>query len=190
MDYENMLYNQIEEHALLFSKIKDLRDEIIDSAKVIAAVLQKGNKVLICGNGGSAADSQHFAAELTGRFEKERESLPAIALAADASILTAIGNDFGFDAIFDKQVKGLGQKGDVLIGVSTSGNSANVVRAVSQARAIGLHTIGLLGRDGGEIRPIVHIPVVVPHVATARIQEMHRFILHCWANMIESELFP
>ena len=189
MDHENMLCNQIEEHTLLFAKIKDFRNEIICSAKVIAAVLHKGNKVLICGNGGSAADSQHFAAELIGRFEKERESLPAIALTADASILTAVGNDYGFDAIFERQVKGLGQKGDVLIGVSTSGNSANVVRAVSQARAMGLHTIGLLGKDGGEIRPIVHIPVVVPHAVTARVQEVHRFILHCWVSMIESELF-
>ena len=128
-----MLQEFIEEHMVLF-KLVDKIDNIEKSAKVLVKALQEGNKILICGNGGSAADSQHFAAELIGRFEKERESLPAIALTTDTSILTAVGNDYGYDFVFERQVKGLGRRGDVLVGISTSGNSSNVIRAVESAK--------------------------------------------------------
>ena len=188
-DLREVLKTFIGQHIDLFLRIKDI-EHILKSAEVLVKSLQDSNKILICGNGGSASDSQHFAAELIGRFEKERESLPAIALTTDSSILTAVGNDYGFDAIFEKQVKGLGRKGDVLIGVSTSGNSPNVIRAINQAKTQGVNTIGLLGKDGGKIGQIVDIPVIVPHTVTARIQEVHLFILHYWASVIERELFP
>ena len=188
-DHRELLQIFIAEHIDLFIKIKKM-DSILDSSEILINSLQGANKILICGNGGSAADSQHFAAELIGRFEKERDSLPAIALTTDTSILTAVGNDYGFDAVFERQVKGLGRKGDVLIGISTSGNSPNVIRAINQAKAQGVQTIGLLGKDGGKIGQIVDIPVIVPHSVTARIQEVHLFILHYWASVIEKELFP
>jgi D-sedoheptulose 7-phosphate isomerase len=188
-DLRELLQIFVAEHIGLFFKIKEM-DRVLDSSEILVKSLKGGNKILICGNGGSAADSQHFAAELIGRFEKERDSLPAIALTTDTSVLTAIGNDYGFDAVFEKQVKGLGKKDDVLIGISTSGNSPNVIRAINQAKAQGLHTIGLLGKDGGQIGQLVDIAVIVPHAVTARIQEVHLFILHYWASVIERELFP
>jgi D-sedoheptulose 7-phosphate isomerase len=155
----------------------------------LVETLRSGKKILICGNGGSASDSQHFAAELIGRFEKERDSLPAIALTTDTSILTALGNDFGYDCIFDRQVYGLGKPGDVLVGISTSGNSVNVIRAVEAANAKRMCSIGLLGRGGGKIRDLVDLSIIVPHDVTARIQEVHEFILHYWAGVIENEVF-
>ena len=130
---KKMLQKFIEEHVVLFQLVEKIHN-IDKSAKVLMKTLREGNKILICGNGGSAADSQHFAAELIGRFEKERESLPAIALTTDTSILTAVGNDYGYDFVFEKQVKGLGRRGDVLVGISTSGNSSNVIRAVESAK--------------------------------------------------------
>ena len=189
MDHENLLYSQLDEHTSLFTRVKGLHRDLLRSAKVLTGVLRNGNKVLVCGNGGSAADAQHFAAELIGRFEKDRAPLPALALTTDTSILSAVGNDYGFDTVFERQVKGLGIKGDVLVGISTSGNSPNVSRAVSQAKAQGLHTIGLLGNDGGKIGTMVETAVIVPHAVTARIQEVHVFILHYWASVIERELF-
>ena len=188
-DHRELLHVFVAEHIDLFFKINKI-DSILDSSEILINSLKGANKILICGNGGSAADSQHFAAELIGRFEKERDSLPAIALTTDTSILTAVGNDYGFDAVFERQVKGLGRKGDVLIGISTSGNSPNVIRAINQAKAQGVQTIGLLGKDGGKIGQIVDISVIVPHGVTARIQEVHLFILHYWASVIEKELFP
>lgn len=187
-DLRELLQIFVAEHIDLFFKIKEM-DRVLDSSEILVKSLKGGNKILICGNGGSAADSQHFAAELIGRFEKERDSLPAIALTTDSSVLTAIGNDYGFDAVFEKQVKGLGKKDDVLIGISTSGKSLNVIRAINQAKAQGLHTIGLLGKDGGQIGLLVDIAVIVPHAVTGRIQEVHLFILHYWASVIERELF-
>lgn len=181
-------YKLLDEHIEIFQKIRD-NLIIFDSAKHIKEALKK-NKILICGNGGSAADSQHFAAELIGRFEKDRDSLPAIALTTDTSILTAVGNDYGYDSIFAKQVNGLGKEGDVLIGISTSGNSENVIMAVEAAKEKKMTTIGLLGKDGGKLKDMVDFPVVVPHDVTARIQEVHIFILHFWAAVIERELFP
>ena len=142
-------------------------------------------KLLICGNGGSAADSQHFAAELVGRFIKERRALPAIALTANSSNLTAIGNDFGFDKVFERQVEGLGKKEDLLVVISTSGNSENLVKAVKKAQEIGMDTIALLGKNGGKLKGMCKNEIIVPSGDTQRIQEMHIFIIHLLCELIE-----
>jgi D-sedoheptulose 7-phosphate isomerase len=155
---------------------------------LLSAAIAKGRKILICGNGGSAADAQHFAAELVGRFERERSAWPAIALTTDTSILTAIGNDYGFAEVFARQVRGLGQKEDVFIGISTSGNSENVIQAVTAAKEAGMQTIGLLGHDGGALKSQTDHAIVVRDPKTARIQEAHILILHYWAMLIEEQM--
>ena len=147
--------------------------------------LQQGGKLLWCGNGGSAADAQHLATECMVRLEAEREPLPAIALTTDTSLLTAAGNDHGFETIFARQVAGLGRPGDVLLAISTSGNSPNIVRAVEEARRRGLHTLGLLGKDGGRLKEIVHIALVVPSSNTQRIQEVHITVGHILCGALE-----
>jgi len=158
------------------------------TAQAVIAALKNGGKILLCGNGGSAADCQHIAAELIGRFQKERKSLPAIALTTDTSILTALANDYSFDIIFSRQLEGLGKKGDVLVGISTSGNSPNVVKAVEQANKMGIKTIAMTGRDGGMLARIADIAIVVPSAKTARIQESHVALLHAVCEVVEDEL--
>lgn len=182
-------FNFLDEHNILFSKLNEIAPDVIKAGELIANTLKIGNKVLICGNGGSASDAQHFAAELVGRFEKERKALPAIALTTDTSILTALGNDYGYDTIFSRQVEGLGTTGDILVGISTSGNSKNVILAMETAKNNGIKSIGLLGRDGGALASKCDMAVVVPHSVTARIQEAHIFIIHFWAAYVEKELF-
>jgi D-sedoheptulose 7-phosphate isomerase len=150
--------------------------------------ISSGHKLLFCGNGGSAGDAQHLAAELVGRLVRNRRALPGLALSTDSSALTCIGNDFGFDEVFARQVEGLGQAGDVLFAISTSGRSRNVTRAVQVAREQGMATVGLLGRDGGELAGLVDIPIVVPAQDTARIQEAHIFIGHVICAEIERGL--
>lgn len=150
--------------------------------------LRKGCKLIFFGNGGSAADSQHLAAEFVGRYEKERPALPAIALTTDTSILTAVGNDYGFDAVFERQIEALGKPGDVAFAVSTSGNSRNVIRAVQKAKTLGLATIGFLGRSGGDLRSLVDIPIVVPSQKTSRIQESHILIGHILCERVDEAL--
>jgi D-sedoheptulose 7-phosphate isomerase len=147
-----------------------------------------GNKVMVCGNGGSAADSQHFAAEIIGRFENDRIALPAIALTTDTSALTAIANDYGYEFIFSRQVEGMGNIGDALVGISTSGNSENIINAVESAKEKKMKTIGLLGQNGGKLSAIVNYPVIIPHDITARIQEAHIFIIHFWCALIEKQI--
>lgn len=159
-------------------------------AQILVEALGTGRKVLIMGNGGSAADAQHFAAELVGRFLINRRALPAIALTTDSSILTAIGNDFGFDEIFQRQIEALAEPGDVVVGISTSGNSPNVLRALAAARASGCQTIGLLGKDGGAIASQVDLALVVPSEETPRIQEAHVTIIHILCDLVEQTLFP
>ncbi len=166
-----------------------LSGEVFRCAERIADALAKGNKVLIMGNGGSAADSQHFAAELVGRFAMERKGLPAIALTTDTSILTAVGNDYGYDAIFTRQVEALARPGDIVIGLSTSGNSSNVFQAICRAKEIGCETIGLLGRDGGSLAGVVDRCLTIPVAETPRIQEAHIAILHILCDVIEKNLF-
>lgn len=183
-----MFADILERHLACFKQLPALERQVDDIAKRLTGVIAGGHKVLICGNGGSAADAQHFAAELIGRFEKERAAWPAVALTTDTSILTAVGNDYGFDQVFARQVQGLGRSGDALIGISTSGNSGNVVKAVQAARAQGMYTVGLLGKDGGAIKPLVDSAIVIADPATARIQEAHSFILHYWAMVIENRI--
>jgi D-sedoheptulose 7-phosphate isomerase len=153
------------------------------------AALAAGRKMLVCGNGGSAADAQHIAAELVGRYQKERRGLPAIALTTDTSILTSIGNDYGFEAVFARQVEALAGPGDVLIGISTSGNSPNVEKAILRARELGgIVTAAFLGRDGGRIKPLVDYAIVVPATETARIQECHITFGHILCELVEARL--
>ncbi len=180
-----MFLKTLQQHMDCLTGLQKLAEPIQKAGDLLTRTIQSRHKILICGNGGSASDAQHFAAELIGRFEKERSAWPAIALTTDTSILTAVGNDYGFADVFARQVQGLGKKGDALIGISTSGRSPNVLRAVAAAKDQGMSTIGLLGRDGGELLSQVAHPIVIEHAKTARIQEAHIFILHFWAMMIE-----
>lgn len=157
--------------------------------KEIISAFKKNKKVLICGNGGSAADSQHFAAELVGRFKKERKALPAISLTTNTSIITAIGNDYGFENIFSRQIEALGDEGDILIGISTSGNSKNVVKAVKEARKKNIKAIGLLGSGGGLLKDLCDISLVVGSDDTPRVQESHILVIHLICDIIEQRLF-
>jgi D-sedoheptulose 7-phosphate isomerase len=163
--------------------------ETIDAcAQTLAAALRGGHKILVMGNGGSAADAQHLAAELVGRFLRERKALPAIALTTDSSILTAVGNDYGFDRVFERQVQALAVPGDAVIGISTSGNSPNVLLALQAAKAAGCTTVGLLGRDGGKIAPLVDINLLVSSTQTPHIQEVHAIIVHILCDLVEQAL--
>ena len=162
-------------------------DHILAQAADMAERLKRGCRILVCGNGGRAADAQHFAAELSGRYVKERRALAGIALTVDTSALTAIGNDYGFDRVFSRQVEALGRPGDLLVGISTSGNSANVIQAVLAARSLGLRTLGLLGRDGGQLKDLVDDALVVPSGVTARIQEIHMMTYHFWCEAIDTQ---
>ena len=158
-------------------------------SEILAAALKLGNKVLLFGNGGSAADAQHIAAELVGRFAFDRPALPALALSVNSSCVTAIGNDYGFDRAFSRQVEALARPGDVAIGISTSGNSPNVVLGLTVAKKMGLHTVALTGRSGGELKHQVDHCICVPSSETPRIQECHILIGHIISGLVEQELF-
>lgn len=159
------------------------------AARSMARSLAGGGKILVCGNGGSAADAQHMTGELLGRFLMERPSLPAVALTVDSSTLTAVGNDYGYDEVFSRQVSGLGREGDVLVAISTSGNSANVVKALEAARAQGMITVGLSGKGGGCMVPLCDHLLDVPHRHTPLIQEMHETCMHLLCQLIDHYLF-
>ena len=165
-----------------------LSGDILEAANRIKVCLKKGGKLILMGNGGSAGDSQHIAAELIGRFKKERKAIPAIALTVATSSLTALGNDYGFETIFERQLEALAQKNDAVVGISTSGNSENVVRALKKANALGAETIGLLGNNGGKIKEIANLSIVIPSNDTARIQEVHITIGHIICELIEEDL--
>ncbi|MCG7657043.1 phosphoheptose isomerase [Wielerella bovis] len=170
---------------------KVMTDATAEAAELLFNTLANDGKILICGNGGSAADAQHFAAEMTGRFEKERMELAAIALSTDTSALTAIGNDYGFDHIFSKQVRALGRENDVLVGISTSGNSANVIEAIKAAHERGMNIVAMTGRDGGKIAAMLKdgdILLNVPYPRTARIQEVHILLIHAMCDCIDTML--
>ncbi len=162
-----------------------LAESVAAAAELLVAALRAHKKVMLCGNGGSAADAQHLAAELTGRYVREREPLGAVALTTDTSALTAIANDYGYDQVFSRQVEALGAAGDVLIAISTSGKSPSVLRAVERGRAIGCRSIGLAGGTGGPLAAMVDLPLVVPVSETARIQEMHILIGHILCECID-----
>jgi D-sedoheptulose 7-phosphate isomerase len=169
-----------------------MSEDIVRAINLMHQALASEKKVLACGNGGSAADAQHFAAELVGRFERERRELPAIALSTDSSILTAIANDYSYEVIFSKQVKALGQAGDVLLGISTSGNSANVIAAIEAAHLKGMSVIAFTGKDGGKIKNILKksdVHLCVPADRTARIQETHLLLLHCLCDGVDHLMF-
>lgn len=160
-------------------------DTIVQAAQMIRRAFDSGHKLLVFGNGGSATDAQHFAAELVGRFQRERKGLAAIALSADTAVVTAVANDFGYEHVFSRQVEALGHAGDVAMGITTSGASSSVNRGIARARAEGLKTIGLTGRDGGETGRIVDVHVNVPGVGSAQVQEVHRTVLHVMCDLIE-----
>ena len=167
-------------------------EDIVRAINLMHHALTSEKKILACGNGGSAADAQHFAAELVGRFERERRELPAIALSTDSSILTAIANDYSYEVIFSKQVRALGQAGDVLLGISTSGNSANVIAAIEAAHLKGMSVIAFTGKDGGKIKNVLKnsdVHLCVPAERTARIQETHLLLLHCLCDGVDHLMF-
>ena len=169
-----------------------LAQPIAAAIELMFAALSNGNKILACGNGGSAADCQHFAAELVGRFERERFPLPALALTTDTSILTAVGNDYSYREIFSKQVQAFGQAGDVLLAISTSGNSANVIAAIESALEREMRVVALTGKNGGAIGQMItdaDVHICVPHERTARIQEVHLLTIHCMCDGIDVALF-
>ncbi len=176
---------------LKYAAAEILAKPIADAVGAVVGCITAGGKVLACGNGGSASDAQHFAAEFVGRFERERPGLAAIALTTDTSILTAVGNDYDFNSIFSKQVQALGTPGDVLIAISTSGNSANVLAAVEAAKAKDMTVIALTGRGGGKLRERLgetDVHICVPHERTARIQEVHILVLHCLCDAVDLQL--
>lgn len=184
----DLFQRNLTEHLAVMQSLPLLADSVRAAGEMAANALNAGGKLMWCGNGGSAADSQHLAAELTGRFIKDRRPLAALALSTDSSALTCIGNDYSFDEVFARQVMGLGRAGDVLIAISTSGHSRNVVRAVEEARALGMSVIGLLGRDGGVLKALCDVAIVVPSAVTARIQEAHILIGHTLCGMVEDQL--
>jgi len=191
-DFERQVGNLIE--ASIATKKAMLGDSqiVVTVAKVsevLVKALKQGNKALLFGNGGSAGDAQHIAAELVGRFAFDRPALPALALSVNTSSVTAIGNDYGFDQVFSRQLEALARAGDVAIGISTSGNSANVLRAMSTARKMGLHTIALTGRTGGKLRNTVDHCICIPSDDTPRIQECHTLIGHIISEIVEREIF-
>ena len=185
---QNIFAHNLREHHDVFARLDALAGEVERAGVLMAGTLAAGGKLLVCGNGGSAADSQHIAAELTGRFVRDRRPLAALALTTDTSALTSVANDYSFEEVFARQVTALGRRADCLLAISTSGHSRNVVRAVEAARAAGLHVIGLLGRDGGALRALCDVHIVVPSDSTARIQEAHEFIGHTLCGLIESAL--
>lgn len=175
----------LKEHIKLFEELGSLDAPITAATELIITTLRNCNKLMICGNGGSAADSQHIAAEFTGRFVKDREPIAALALSTDTSTITCIGNDYSFKEVFSRQIKALGHKGDCLLGISTSGNSGNVIQAIKIANELGISTIGLLGRNGGEIKSLCNVSIIVPSNITARIQEAHILIGHTICGSVE-----
>lgn len=179
----------LDDHLQTMQSLTALQGELELAAEILVKALQKGNRIFLCGNGGSAADSQHIAAEIVGRFEADRLSLPAMALTTDSSILTAVGNDFGYEEIFARQVNGLASAGDVLLAYSTSGNSGNVLRASEEAKKKACKVIALSGRGGGKLASLCDANLCVASDNTARIQEAHAFIGHVLCSAIDSAFF-
>jgi len=188
-DVRSAVSQHLQEHLAVVSKLDNqLGDQIVDVARLIAKALASGNILYWCGNGGSASDSQHLAAEFIGRFKNNRRPLASVALTTDTSVITCVANDFGYDQIFVRQVEALCRKGDVLVAISTSGNSRNVVEAVKSATQLGVTTVGLLSATGGALRELVTYPLLVPSTSTARIQESHILIGHMLCDLVEREL--
>lgn len=181
-----MIDTLLAQHRAAVEQLAAQQAQIEEIARLVVASLANGGKVLLMGNGGSAADAQHIAAELVGRFQADRQAFAAVALTTDTSILTSVGNDYGFDAVFERQIEGLARAGDVVIGISTSGSSANVVRGIAAARRIGCVTVGFLG-DPGKLGRMVDVALTVPGFRTARVQEAHILAGHILCELVERE---
>lgn len=181
----------IDQKILLLEQLRDSQylQQTCEAINIMVDSLKHGKKIILAGNGGSAADAQHFAGELMGRFMKERAALPAISLCVDPSVMTCVGNDYGYEMVFERQIEGIGQQGDCFVAISTSGNSKNLVRAVEEAKRKQIITIGLLGKDGGTLKNLCDYPIVVPSNKTPRIQEMHTFTVHVMCENIENKIF-
>lgn len=183
-----IIESHFNDHANLLNKMPLLFKDIDNISRILINCLKKKKTIFWCGNGGSASDSQHLAGELVGRFVGDRKPLKSIALNADSAVMTCIVNDYGYEHLFSRQIEGLGSKGDVLIGISTSGNSINVLNALKSAKNIGINTIGLLGNGGGKAKKIVDNSIIIPSKTTARIQEMHILVGHILCDLIEDGL--
>ncbi len=182
-----MVIEELKDHQQLIQRVIDGQTRDIETAcQIMVSTLMNGNKVLLAGNGGSAADAQHIAAELSGRFVKERKALPGIALTVDTSALTSIANDYGYDHVFSRQLEALAQPGDLFIGISTSGNSQGILNALETARTIGCKTLGFSGRNGGKMTGLCDLNIIVPSEITARIQEMHILIGHILCKAVDN----
>ncbi len=182
--FESSLHDAIE----VFQSLLSLQASLEEAAAMVLKALLSGNKLMLCGNGGSASDSAHIATEFTCRFCDDRRPYPAMAFTIDGGLMTAIGNDYHFDDVFKRQVAAFGKKGDVLIGITTSGNSRNVLEALKEAQARGINTIALLGKSGGVTKGIADVEMIVPGKATARIQEAQKFLLHVMCEIVEKQL--
>lgn len=188
---ENWMSEEIREKEEILQKIQvnGYLDEVSKAGSILSDVIRNGNKILLAGNGGSAADAQHFAGEIVGRFLMERDAIPAISLCVDPSVMTCIGNDYGYNEVFARQIQGLGQNGDAFIGISTSGNSENIIRAIEEAKKKGIRVICFLGKNGGKIKELCDVGLIVPSNSTPRIQEVHTFTVHMLCEMIEKNIF-
>jgi D-sedoheptulose 7-phosphate isomerase len=181
--------DQLEELIGVLTNFRACLPGVEQGGRMLLAAVQQGRKVLTCGNGGSAADALHLAEELVGRYREQRRSLPGICLNADPTAITCIANDYGFDHVFARQVEGLGSQGDVLVAFSTSGNSPSILNAITTAKSKGLVTLALLGKGGGKARGLADLDIIIPTDVTARVQEVHTFVLHSWLEMIDSGAF-
>ena len=186
---KNSAEKSINDHLELVHSLREMSSTIETIGQILCQTLQQNRKILFIGNGGSAADAQHLAADIVGRFERDRAGLAAVALTTDSSALTSIANDYGFESIFSRQVEAIAQEGDALVAISTSGKSSNIVKAVETSNANGVTTVGLLGRTGGPVKDLVDHALVVPSDNTARIQEAHILIGHILCQIIEESLF-
>lgn len=182
----DILDNSISATARCIESLKEIRAEIDRAAELILKTVRAGNKLLICGNGGSAAEAQHFSTELVGRYFKNRRSLPSVALNADGSLITCIGNDYGFEQSFSRQIEGLAKPGDVVVGITSSGNSANILAALNTARAMGLESISFLGRGGGKAKGLATVDLIVPGDSGRTAQEAHLFLVHHFCDLIDA----
>lgn len=184
-EIKSMIWESIETKRMCL----ELMPQIEKATHLVISALENNKKIILAGNGGSASQASHIAAEFIGRYKIERRGLPAIALTTDLAAITAIGNDYGFDTIFERQIEALGNEGDIFIALSTSGNSKNIIRAVERAKKLNLHVIGLLGKDGGKLKNTSSVEIIVPSNNTPRIQEAHLMILHIVCELVEKKLF-
>lgn len=183
---EQIFQHNLDEHIELLKKMSDMQAGVLNASEIIRTALIDGKTVFFCGNGGSAADAQHIAAELSGRYLKDRKALNGVALHCNTSAVTAIANDFGFEHIYARQIEAQGRAGDVLVAISTSGNSANILHAIEAARAAGIGVIGMTGASGGKMASLCDVLLAVPSASTPRIQEMHIFLGHVLCEIVES----